>query len=172
MRTDDTQVIGDPHRLSLLIISAALLAVLSCSRSIPSDAPKEIDAVRSYGGVVDGDTIRTYSGQLIRLVGVDTPEVSGPYTSREPGGKNATAFTRSFLDGSDVIYLSFDRERYDDHGRLLAYVYREGDYQMLNRTLVKAGWAEAYREYRYRRKSEFIRLEEQARSSERGIWTD
>ncbi len=158
------------HRFTFVAVAVVLLVVSGCSRSIPSDAPEEIEEVRSFGAVVDGDTIRTYSGQLIRLVGVDTPEISGPYTSREKGGRQATSFTRSFLAGSDVIYLSFDRQRYDEHGRLLAYVYRETDYRMLNRALVEEGWAEAYHNYSYGRKSEFLKLEDQARSQKRGIW--
>jgi endonuclease YncB( thermonuclease family) len=160
------------HHIQLLVVGTAACAVLSCSPPIPDDAPDEIEAVRSYGGVVDGDTIRTYSGQLIRLVGIDAPEVSGPYTSLEKGGKEATSFARSFLDGSDVVYLAFDHKRYGDHGRLLAYVYREKDYRMLNRAMVKAGRAEAYHKYSYRRKPEFLQLEEQARSAGQGIWKD
>ncbi len=155
----------------LLMVLVPGLFSGGCAPAIPEDAPEQIEAVRSFGGVVDGDTIRTYSGQLIRLIGVDAPEIDGPYTSAEPGGKASTSFVRSFLEDSDVVYLEFGKERYDEHGRLLAYVYREKDYHMLNRVLVEQGWAEAYRKYSYGRKQSFIEAEDRAKRKKKGIWS-
>ncbi len=163
------------HGVSTLIVGFAVAWLLgACGPTIPEDAPDEIDAVRSFGSVVDGDTIRTGAGSLIRLIGVDAPEVDGPYTELEPGGEEAASFLKSFLEGSDVVYLSFGDERKDlrkdEHGRLLAYVYREGDYRPVNRALLEAGWARAYRNYRYRKKKEFRRAERKARRQKVGIW--
>ena len=117
----------------LLILIATSL--VSCSQSY------------TVGKVVDGDTfIIMYRGQQtkVRLIGIDTPEAYDYKNVREePGGKEASAYTRSLIEGKEVT-LEFDHTMYDKYGRLLAYVYLK-DGTMLNAHLIKQGYAEPAR---------------------------
>lgn len=79
-------------------------------------------------GVVDGDTVEVVWSEgrdVVRILGVDTPETVHPERSVECFGPEATAFTQARLGGRQVV-LSFDRERRDRYGRLLAYVEEGG----------------------------------------------
>jgi micrococcal nuclease len=79
--------------------------------------------------VVDGDTIRVdLEGRetSIRIIGIDTPEVDGPFTRAECFGSEASRYTRSLLEGREVG-LEFDVERTDRYGRTLAYVWVDGE---------------------------------------------
>lgn len=75
--------------------------------------------------VVDGDTaiVRLESGieEKVRFIGVDTPEST---TKHEPFGEEASAFTKSQLDGK-TVYLEKDISVRDNYGRLLRYIWLE-----------------------------------------------
>lgn len=121
--------------------------------------------------VVDGDTLRLTNGETVRLIGVDTPETVKPNAPVEQFGYEATSFTRQFLQKSSFqVRLTFDSDRRDKYGRLLAYVW-VGD-QLLNEELVLAGLARVETQYSYSRamKERFLRAEDQARVHRRGIW--
>lgn len=68
--------------------------------------------------VIDGDTFVLESGERVRIIGVDTPEVG------EPSADRATAFLAGLIEARP-IYLEFDVGERDRYGRLLAYVYVE-----------------------------------------------
>ena len=75
--------------------------------------------------VVDGDTIIIIiddKNERVRLIGVDTPEIVHPEKPVEFFGQEATAFTKSMVEGKKVR-LEYDQEKRDKYGRLLAYVY-------------------------------------------------
>ena len=54
--------------------------------------------------VIDGDTIQLTNGEIIRLIGVDTPETKHPQKPVEYYGKEASAFTRKMVEGKYVKY--------------------------------------------------------------------
>jgi len=125
--------------------------------------------------VSDGDTI-VVRGEgrkpvTVRLVGVDAPEVDGPHRKAEPGGVKAREFVGSLLSGQPV-YLERDPQQgvRDKHGRVLAYVYRAGDCVLLNGEIIRQGYGETYRRFRFRDREQFARYEEEARKSRRGLW--
>lgn len=122
--------------------------------------------------VSDGDTIavrRGTSRELVRLIGVDAPEIDGPYRRAEKGGDQARAELEKLL-GGDKVVLQFDPYQglRDQHGRLLAYVYA-GE-RLVNREIISRGYARAYRKFKHERREEFIRLEKEARAGKRGLW--
>lgn len=161
------------HKQLLGILLIGLhLTTFSCKESIPASAPETVEQVAYVDAVVDGDTLRLARGTLVRLIGVDAPEKDGPHTTREPGGQKATRFVSHFLDGEVKIYLAFDHNKYDEYGRLLAYVYRGSDFRLLNEAIIRAGWAKAYRKYSYRKKQAFLDTEKKARTKRVGIWSD
>lgn len=120
--------------------------------------------------VVDGDTFLLANGARVRLMGVDTPETVRPEHPVEKWGPEASDFTRDFLADGEVR-LQFDRERLDQYGRFLAYVYV--GQRMLNEELLRAGLARAKLTFRYREpmKRRFEQAQAEARAAQRGIWS-
>ncbi|WP_054759742.1 thermonuclease family protein [Methylomonas koyamae] len=89
--------------------------------------------------VFDGDTILLNDGRKVRLLGVNTPEVSGRNKSAESGGERAKQWLKSKLEQRKV-FLQGDVEKQDKYQRTLAYVYDENK-QLVNLELVKNGLA-------------------------------
>jgi micrococcal nuclease len=76
--------------------------------------------------VIDGDTVILESNlgpRIVRLIGIDTPEVQHPEKGREPFGPEASAFTTGLLPPGTQVWLEIDLEIEDAYGRLLAYLY-------------------------------------------------
>src|SRR3954465_8580643 len=93
--------------------------------------------------VVDGDTIHvSLGGQdgTVRYIGIDTPESVKPGTPVQCFAKAASSANERLVDGRRVR-LSFDAERRDRYGRLLAYVHRADDDAFVNARLVQDGYA-------------------------------
>ncbi len=72
--------------------------------------------------VIDGDTFTINSGQKIRMIGMNTPEVHHPHKPVECYGKEAMEKTRELIEGK-LVRLEKDTENTDHFGRLLRYVY-------------------------------------------------
>lgn len=93
--------------------------------------------------VIDGDTIVVdYDGveETVRLIGVDAPESVHPdKTKNTAAGFAASEFTTVYLSEQQVE-LEFDVQQRDQYGRLLAYVYHDGE--MFNKKLLMTGHAE------------------------------
>ena len=121
--------------------------------------------------VVDGDTLLLANQARVRLQGIDAPESVRPDHPVEPWGREASDFTRQFVEGGRVR-LQFDRERRDQYGRFLAYVWVGP--RMLNEELLRAGLAEAKLGYHYSEsmKRRFRTAQEEAQRAGRGIWSD
>ncbi len=120
--------------------------------------------------VVDGDTLLLADGERVRLLGVNTPETKHPSKPVEPFGEEASAFTRSLVEGR-TVRLELDRERRDNYGRILAYVYC--DQRFLNEELIRAGLSFAQTRFPYseQMKRRFKAAEAEARSHRRGLWS-
>ena len=122
--------------------------------------------------VIDGDTIQVLvdgTRRTIRLIGVDTPETKHPTKAVQYFGREASAFTKAALEGKTVL-LQKDRtgDTVDRYGRWLRYVLLDGD--NFNARLIRDGYAHAYRRFPFSKRTEFIRLEEQARRRGIGLW--
>ncbi len=89
--------------------------------------------------VYDGDTFALSTGEHVRYVGVDAPEIDHEGGESEFLAHEARQQNAKLVQGKPVR-LEFDQERNDRHGRLLAYVFLEnGD--MVNELLVRKGFA-------------------------------
>lgn len=121
--------------------------------------------------VVDGDTIHVDLEGVdttIRLIGIDTPEVDGPYTEAECFGSEASAYTERALVGRDV-QLEFDAERIDRYDRTLAYVWLDG--VLFDERILADGYALVATfppnvEYVDR----FVTAQRAAKAADRGLW--
>lgn len=118
--------------------------------------------------IIDGDTITVSGVGVVRLLGVDAPEKTGGYRAAEPFGDTATAFMKKLLDGRDVR-LEYDGPRKDQYNRTLAYVVLP-DQRVANIEIIRAGLAETYRRFEFRRKPEYQAAEREAREAHRGMW--
>src|SRR3954453_21315266 len=123
--------------------------------------------------VVDGDTIHVALGgadETVRYIGVDTPESVKPGTPVQCFAKAASAANERLVDGRRVR-LSFDAERRDRYGRLLAYVYRADDDAFVNARLVQDGYARTLTiPPNVRFAGRFAGLARSAREQRRGLW--
>ncbi len=120
--------------------------------------------------VIDGDTLRLVDGRMVRLIGINTPELARDGRPAEPLAQAARTALVKMLKGAPTVGLQFGRERLDRYKRLLAHVYLP-DGRSLEKRLLEDGLA-AYvvvppntarlRCYR--------RAERRARDTERGVW--
>jgi endonuclease YncB( thermonuclease family) len=118
-----------------------------CSRWPPVVAPagtsRLTPAVYRVDHVIDGDTIALRTGQHVRLVQIDTPEV---FFGAECYGRGASRRTKRLLPvGSRVrLFAEPATDRVDQYGRLLRYVVRLNGAVNINIRLVAVGAAAPY----------------------------
>jgi endonuclease YncB( thermonuclease family) len=128
----------------------AMLAAGRVSLPQPGWSPPYRGGCRARGveatlrQVIDGDTIevRVPGGhtEVVRYIGVNTPELYPSGTAEEPGGRAAKALNERLVGGKR-LELAFDVQHRDRHGRLLAYIYADGEH--VNAMLVEQGYAAA-----------------------------
>lgn len=123
--------------------------------------------------VVDGDTLVVLvdgAEERVRLLGIDTPEMSRHDRRGEYLAAEATQCARELAQGRQVL-LSGDPQRKDrdDYGRLLRYV-RLPDGRLLNAELLRRGYARVFTRYSFEREEEFLALEAGAREKGTGLW--
>ena len=124
--------------------------------------------------VIDGDTIELASGQLVRYIGIDTPEVRRRHGTQwivdpEPFAREATEANTRLVKGQ-LITLEYDVQTHDRYGRLLAYVWVNDT--MVNATLLTEGYAQLLTippNTKY--VDDFRRQAELARHQRRGLWS-
>jgi micrococcal nuclease len=113
--------------------------------------------------VVDGDTFRLAGGETVRIIGINTPEIS------EPGGDIAKDIANRLLLGKRVRLQRDVRDR-DAYDRLLRYVH-VGDL-FVNAELVRLGYAEArFYPPDTARMREILAAEREAVRNRRGFWS-
>ncbi len=141
----------------LLRLIITLIVLLAGYLSQVVGPPPETDLMQAtIAKHVDGDTIVvTIDGkqETVRLIGIDTPEVDGPYTNAEPYGAEASRFTKETLPLGTIVYLQIDQSDRDKHERLLRYLWLSQvedtsdmdniQNEMFNARLLKEGYAEA-----------------------------
>lgn len=120
--------------------------------------------------VVDGDTIKLETGEVVRYIGIDTPETVHPSKPVQCYGKEASDKNRELIEGKEVK-LEKDVSETDKYGRLLRYVWL-GDV-LVNEYLAREGYAHSSTyppDVKYQDK--FIQAERQARDEKKGLWGD
>lgn len=89
--------------------------------------------------VIDGDTLELESGEKIRLIGLNTPEIESRFSQDQAGGEAAKQWLDTTLR-SRVLFLEYDQQLYDKYDRRLAHCFLEnGDY--INAKLLETGHA-------------------------------
>src|SRR5262252_9230742 len=127
--------------------------------------------VASVTRVIDGDTIDVAGLGRVRLLGIDAPEIGGPFERPAP-------FALEARDELQMLVLNrFARfecdlvPEDDKYGRRLAYVVLETG-ELVNARLVRDGLARVSARRRLRRWDELRAAEADARQRRRGMWGD
>jgi micrococcal nuclease len=137
-----------------------------CNRTLKEDQLGELTSVHQQSphilcvAVYDGDTIELATGEEVRLIGIDAPELS------EPGGDIARNFLGCLVLYKQVTLVKGD-ENTDSYGRLLRYVYVDGI--CINEEMIRTGYAEA-RYIPEENRESYIELEIAAETSRLALW--
>lgn len=154
-------------KCSILIQLSFILIISILLFSVQSIAETECYKV---SWVDDGDTIILIDGRHVRYIGINSPEIEHKDKKAEPYGYQAKKFNKSLVFSKKVC-LEFDKERYDQYGRLLAYVFLK-DGTFVNKAMIEHGLA--YCLYLWPNvKYNILLLESQRRamSAKKGIWS-
>lgn len=88
--------------------------------------------------VFDGDTILLTTGEVVRYQGIDTPEIAHLPKKAECYGEIAKKRNEKLVLGKNIRLVK-DETNYDYYGRLLRYIYVDGE--LINEKLVREGMA-------------------------------
>jgi len=149
---------GWPVALGLLCV---LAAIASAARTLP-----EVGVVVK---VFDGDTVLLHSGERIRYLGIDAPEVAHDRRPADCYGYEAKERNARWVLGKK-IRLEYEGEPRDSYGRLMAYVFLT-DGRLINAELVREGCAWVFRKDISPRMFErLLSAQRDALAYRRGMW--
>ena len=113
--------------------------------------------------IIDGDTFETETGDKVRLIGINAPEISDIF------GQEAKQHLANLIDQKTVELqpdnISNDRDRYS---RLLRYVIFEGT--DMNKQMLLDGFATAYLKYHFGKEEEYRQAQLAATKNNSGMW--
>lgn len=118
--------------------------------------------------VVDGDTIALENGEVVRYIGIDTPETVHPSKPVQCFGKEASEKNKELVEGK-MVKLEKDVSERDKYGRLLRYVWVNGIF--VNDYLVREGYAYVSTyppDVKY--SEQFLKAQQEARENKKGLW--
>lgn len=124
--------------LAMGIACEAQAAVVRSAQddSVPREPMRKTRAC-TVARIVDGDTFHCRGGLRVRLLGIDTPEMT-----QRPFGERARSALRELLPIGSKVLLERDVQTRDRYGRHLAYVWR--DSVLVNWVMLRRGWAVLY----------------------------
>lgn len=138
--------------MKIILINIVLLMLILVSGCTP--------VVR----VIDGDTILITGNEMVRYIGIDTPERGEPYYDEAKMANSSLLSWKS-------ISLESDLNDRDKHGRLLRYVFAND--VLVNAELVRKGYAMVYRRGLFPEQKYYQILQnaaDEAVLNRRGIW--
>ncbi len=150
-----------PHRPFALLV---LLFV-----ALGADAATQPVRVEKVERVIDGDTVVLASGEVIRLAGINTPELARKDQPEQPLAREARDALQELIAGHAIEIQEAPGNK-DRYGRTLAYLLiPTGD--TVQELLLRQGLASvvviAPNDFYL---TEFVRAEDDARRLHRGIW--
>lgn len=144
-------------------ISALVIGIVALALTRLTMPENQAVLVGHVTKVVDGDTldVQLSSGLIrVRLHGIDAPEKTQPH------GNVATATLSTLVLNKQVQIEPFEQDRYE---RLIGIIYI--DDLNVNAELVSRGHAWAFRRYMRKADAALCKLEADARSAKRGLWS-
>ncbi len=113
--------------------------------------------------IIDGDTFVTETGERVRLIGINAPEITDIF------GEEAKTHLAQIIEGQTVDlvadHISKDRDRYN---RILRYVILNG--VDINKKMLLDGYAFAYFKYNFYKESEYKQAQLDGNKNNNGIW--
>jgi micrococcal nuclease len=109
--------------------------------------------VRKVDNVVDGDTIDVLIdlgfdilfSSRVRLAGIDTPESRTKDLAEKALGLEAKEYLKKSLkDAKSVVIKTEKMDSSEKYGRILGWVYINGDTESLNDKMINDGYAWGY----------------------------
>ncbi len=109
--------------------------------------------VRKVENVVDGDTIDVLIdlgfdilfASRVRLAGIDTPESRTKDLAEKALGIEAKEYLKKHLkDAKSVIIRTEKMDSSEKYGRILGWVYVDGESESLNNKMINDGYAWGY----------------------------
>ncbi len=177
------EILSTANKLSAMFLVFIVLGFLYEGQNynlfnlgLPTSSPNTVGVYYEVTKVTDGDTLHISmdgKDEVVRLLGINTPETVDPRRQVECFGKEASERMKEIASGK-IVRLEYDDSQSlrDTYGRILAYMYLE-DGQMLNRKMVAEGYAYEYTYMTpYRYQSEFRDLQRLAQSAGRGLWAE
>lgn len=167
------------EKRNLIIIISALLFLagfLGCFAGRSAYPKQEEGTFLPQSGLVtavyDGDTLKVKfkngNERKVRLIGIDAPEMNDEREEVLFRAHMAKRFAFFHLY-REKIKLTYDWELEDKYGRLLAYVWTEGE-GLFNKFILSEGFASVFKNFPFRYRDEFIEAEQEARKLEKGLW--
>ncbi len=159
----------DTVKKLIFIMTAAILFLNS---GLPVEQDPDWGVVTA---VYDGDTIRVQldsgDSEKVRLLGIDTPELGDDRKLVRFQAETAKRFSYYYLYRQKVR-LTYDWDKRDDYGRLLAYVWLPDG--MFNETILHKGYASALLKFPFKKEymARFRAAAGRARDSNKGLWKD
>ena len=171
-----------------IVLTLMVFGVVACVNNLPDKPvdlaefiPKEkIEVVFGFpqncqweeiSRIIDGDTLWTKSGEKVRFLGINTPEMRLADESENLDGELAKAALEEILKVNEQVCLMLDPagDTKDKYDRLLAYVFSD-DGVDVSKNLLQNGEAEYYRNASYSRKKEFSAIEKKVKTEKIGLW--
>ena len=158
---------------SLLLLSTLLLSsVTGISSSYASCKADHFDRSVKIKSTHDGDTIKLKTGEKLRLIGIDTPELGYDKQKPQPYSWEAKKqLTKLLHQHNNQVKLRYDVQKKDKYHRLLAHLYLDNGIS-ISEWLLEKGLATAltvppntWNLYCYKA------AEKRAQAARRGIWS-
>jgi len=120
--------------------------------------------------IINGDTVQLDTGEIVKYIGIETPELNLKEGGSEFFAKQASRHNQKLVLLKKVR-LEFDKERKDKAGRTLAYVFVKNVF--VNAELIKLGYARTnIVSPNDKYKNMFLDYEKKAKQSEKGLWQE
>jgi micrococcal nuclease len=138
-----SSLINKPQLKNAAIMAPTPIPTIQSTQTLPDN--KVVKVIK----IIDGDTIEIETGQKVRYIGMDTPELHHPTKGVQCYGKEASIKNSELVEGK-LVRLQKDVSETDRYGRLLRYVFlydknatESGSGLFVNKYLVEEGFAVA-----------------------------
>lgn len=140
------------------------------SHAAPCPAERTTERVHVVH-VTDGDTVKLTDGRRLRLIGINTPEISHDGSPSQPLAGHARSALVTLLDRNNrTLNLQYGKQPRDHYGRLLAHAWLD-DGTNVSASLLEQGLATALVvPPNTRARACYATIESTARQEQRGLW--
>jgi micrococcal nuclease len=106
--------------------------------------------IKKIAKIVDGDTVDViidlgfglYKKERVRIAGIDAPESRTRDLNEKKLGLEAKEYLTNCLNNANIIIIRTEKE--GKYGRLIGWLYADGNVTSLNEQMINKGYAWAY----------------------------